>query len=380
MEAQQLTIESKHRQYHRFLASLKDFSYHEGTLVDPSLVVKNPQISLYCLDDSSQQALFVEIPPGIDLAKVPFVCRTQYEQAQQLITVPYETFNQLADHLPQVQRPIFIYTTGRSGSTLLHQAFNESQIVLSLSEPDVATQFANLRHNTKGNRDAELRKLANSSIRFLFRNYHTQGVQAHALKFRSHGTQVMDLFQTIFPETKNIFLYRQAIAYVTSSYRIYQKNEYPVYPSFQVWQSQFEQFWGADLSDLVKYVDEECEAISILKELTLEWIVGMEWYIAQVERGTPALALRYADLIDFQEETLKKIFSYCHLPLNRVQQALNAYSRDSQAGTPLGRENPQKGNKYTLNETQIDLVTGMLQRHSVLNMGYRPQGDKLAES
>lgn len=370
MEAQQLTIESKHRQYHRFLASLKDFSYHEGSLVNPSLVIQNPQISLYCLDDSSQQAVFIEIPPRINLAKVPFVCRTQYEQAQQLITVPYETFNQLADHLPQVQHPILIYTTGRSGSTLLHHAFNESQIVVSLSEPDVVTQFANLRHNTRGNQDAELRKLANSSIRFLFRNYHAQGVQAHVLKFRSHGTQVMDLFQTIFPETKNIFLYRDAIAYVTSNHRIYQKNEYPVYPSFHVWQSRFEQFWGAELSHLVKYLDEECEAMSILKELTLEWIVSMEWYLAQVERGIPALAVRYADLIDFQEQTLRNIFSYCNLPLNGVQQALNAYSRDSQAGTPLGRENPQKGNKYTLNETQIDLVTGILQRHSILNIGY----------
>ena len=211
MDAQQLTIESKHRQYHRFLASLKDFSYRKGAFVDSRLVVENPQISLYCLDDNTRQAVFVKLPPGIDLAKVPFVCRTQYEQAQQIITVPYKTFNQLATRLPAVQRPIFIHTTGRSGSTLLHYAFNASQVVVSFSEPDTPTQFANLRYQTHGHRDPELCTLARSSIRFLFKHYHAQAAQAHVIKFRSHGTQVMDLFQTAFPNAKNIFLYRQAL-------------------------------------------------------------------------------------------------------------------------------------------------------------------------
>ena len=368
MDARQLIIESKHRQYHRFLASLRDFSYRKGAFVSPDFVIDNPQVSLYCLDDSNQQAVFVEIPPGIDLAKVPFVCRTQYEQAQQLITVPYTTLNQLADRLPAVRQPIFVYTTGRSGSTLLHHALNESQIVVSLSEPDAPTQFANLRHQTHGNRDAELCNLARSSIRFLFKNYRTPDVRAHAIKFRSHGTQVMDLFQAVFPNAKNIFLYRQALGFVTSSYRIYQKDDYPAYPSFQAWQSQFEHFWGADLSHLDRYADNEGEAMSILKELVLEWLAAMEWYLDRAKRGIPILALRYVDLINWKEETLGKIFSYCGLPLNVVKKALNAYDRDSQTGTPFARENPQAGNKYSLNETQIEWVANILKRYPALNL------------
>jgi hypothetical protein len=49
----------------------------------------------------------------------PFVYQAQYDQAERLIAVPYETFTQLARDLPDVRRLILIYATGRSGSTLL---------------------------------------------------------------------------------------------------------------------------------------------------------------------------------------------------------------------------------------------------------------------
>jgi Sulfotransferase domain. len=368
MEARQLNIESKHRQHIVFVASLKDFSYTEGDLVNPSLLVDNPQISLYCLDDIGRKAIFVEIPPDVDLTKVAFVYQSQYEQAQKLIALPYETFNELANSLPEVQQPIFIYVTGRSGSTLLNHAFNESETVVSLSEPDVATQFVNLRHDTKGNRETELRTLAQSTIRFLFRSYHTKGVQAHALKFRNQGLQVMDLFQTTFPQAKNLFLYRDAIGYVTSFYRLMRKVEAPEYLSFDAWQSEYEKMLAVDLSHLSQYLDEANEEISLVEQITLSWIVVMEWYLVQFGRGSPVLAVRYADLIEAQEETLQQIFSYCGLPLNSLQLGLRAYGRDSQEGTLLARENSREGNKRMLNEAQMRSVTAILQRHPVLNI------------
>ena len=368
MEARQLNIESKHRQHIAFVASLKDFSYTEGDLVNPSLVVDHHQISLYCFDDIGRQAIFVEIPPDVDLTKVAFVYQSQYEQAQKLIALPYETFNELANSLPEVQQPIFIYVTGRSGSTLLNHAFNESETVVSLSEPDVATQFVNLRHDTKGNRETELRTLAQSTIRFLFRPYHTKGVQAHALKFRNQGLQIMDLFQTTFPQAKNLFLYRDAIGYVTSFYRLMRKAEAPEYLSFDAWQSEFEKMLAVDLSHLSQYLDEANEEISLVEQITLSWIAVMEWYLVQFGRGSPVLAVRYADLIEAQEETLRQIFSYCGLPLNSLQLGLRAYGRDSQEGTFLARENSREGNKRMLDEAQMRSVTAILQRHPVLNI------------
>ena len=145
MEAYQLNIESKHRQHIGFLGSLNDFSYTDEGKVNPSEVVDNPHISLYCLDDVDNRAIFVELPANINLTKAAFVYQTQYEEAQRLIAVPYETFTELANTLPEIHQPIFVHITGRSGSTLLSHVFNESGIAASLAEPDVATQFVNLR-------------------------------------------------------------------------------------------------------------------------------------------------------------------------------------------------------------------------------------------
>ena len=168
MTTQYLTIEAKHRQMTGFLASLADFSVTRGDEVSADIVRERPNISLYCLDDTAKQAIFVELPPDVDLAMAPFMYQTQYEQAQRLIAMPYDTFRQVARQLPEVEHLIMIYMTGRSGSTLLSQLFNQVDSILSLSEPDVATHFVHLR-SADGLRDTELRDLLDCTVRMLFK-------------------------------------------------------------------------------------------------------------------------------------------------------------------------------------------------------------------
>lgn len=177
----------------------------------------------------------------------------------------------------------------------------------------------------------------------------------------------MDLFQSTFPQGKNLFVYRDAIGFVTSFHRIFKLLEVPDYSSVSAWQSEFEGVFATDLSHLTQYLNDGCEEISLAEQLTLWWILVMESYLAQVERGIPVLAVRYIDLIQFREETVQQIFAYCGLPLSSVQLALNAFDRDSQVGTLLARENPQKENKITLSEEQVQSVMAILQRHPVLN-------------
>lgn len=365
MEAYQVDIKSKHRQHIGFLGSLSDFSYTDGGEVNPSEVIDNPHISLYCLDDIDKRAIFVELPTDVDLTKAAFVYQTQYEEALRLIAVPYETFTELANKLPEVQQPIFVHITGRSGSTLLSHVFNESGIAASLAEPDVATQFVNLR--AAGKPEAELRSLAQSTVRFLFKSNHAAGIQAHAIKFRNQGVQIIDLFQTAFPQGKNLFLYRSAIGFATSFYRIMKKFGQPEYSRFGDWQSRFGIFLAADLSHLADYLDEGQEEISLPEQLTLWWIAVMDWYLAQVERGTPVLAVRFADLTQYREEALEQIFTYCDLSLSGVERGLSAFDQDAQAGTGLARENPKEANRLTLSKAQIQSITGILQRHPILN-------------
>src|SRR5829696_1390647 len=113
MNGDYLIIEGKERQSAGFLARLNDFTLTAGDAVNADIVRINPNISLYCLDEASKRAIFVELPPDVDLAKVPFVYQTQYEHAQHLIALPYDSFTQLAGELPKVTDLIMIYMTGR---------------------------------------------------------------------------------------------------------------------------------------------------------------------------------------------------------------------------------------------------------------------------
>src|SRR5688572_14779246 len=117
MTARYLNIETRERQNAGFIASLKDFTVSDGEIVDTGIIL-NPNISLYCFDDENKRAIFVELPPDVNLTSVPFVYSTQYEQARRLIAVSYDSFRTLAQTLPPVEHLIMMYISGRSGSTL----------------------------------------------------------------------------------------------------------------------------------------------------------------------------------------------------------------------------------------------------------------------
>jgi hypothetical protein len=354
-----------------YLASLADFSVTPGVAVNAEIVRDNPNISLYCLDDVDKRAIFVELPLDVDLATAAFVYDTQSEQAERLIAVPYETFRQVAATLPEVGHFIMIYMTGRSGSTLLSHLFNELDNVLSLSEPDVGTQFVHLR-NADGSRDAELRDLLDCTVRFLFKPTTSKAPSIYALKLRSEALQVMDLFQATFPQAKNLFLYRDAIGWVTSFYRLFKRYQMPDSTPFAESMPLgecvefFNQYFKYDFTHLATYLDADTTKISLLQELTIWWLAIMEWYLAQYERGIPILALRYADLNAHREQVVSEVFRYCGLPTAKAASTLDVFTRDSQAGTVLARDNPQEGNQLRLNEEERNQVTSILQRHGVV--------------
>jgi len=365
MTGQYLTIEGKERRMEGLLGSLADFTVTAGGAVDPDIVRTSPNISLYCLDDASQRAIFVELPVDIDLAKVPFIYQTQYEQAQRLIAVPYHTFHQLASTLPEIKHLIMIYMTGRSGSTLLSHLFNELDIVRSFSEPDVATHFVH-RRSVDGARDTELRELLDSTVRFLFKPTPFKTPSAFALKIRNEGTQVMHLFQETFSQAKNLFLYRDAIGFVTSYYRIFKRWQFPEYMPVSAYVAEWSETSNYDYTPLTTYLDTGTTKISCSQILTLWWLSVMEWYLAQYAQGIPVLAVRYHDLNNYREKVVTEVFKYCGLPTARVQETLGVFTRDAQAGTYLARDNPHEGNKIQLSDAQRNDITRILKRHPVV--------------
>ncbi|HEU5101495.1 MAG TPA: hypothetical protein VFU22_20875 [Roseiflexaceae bacterium] len=365
MSGQYLTIEKKERQSPGFLADLADFSVTAGDTVSADIVCANSNISLYCLDDASKRAIFVEQAPDIDLAKVPFVYQTQYEHTQRLVALPYDSFVQVAHDLPPVRHLIMIYMTGRCGSTLLSHVLNEVDGVLSLSEPDVATQFVHLRGAYVG-RESELQQLLDCTVRILFKPTMHKTPLVYALKLRSEGTQVMDLYQATFPTAKNLFLYRDAIGWVTSFYRIFSRGGAPERMPLDEVRRSFDVLYRYDATHLAALLEQDATEVSLVQYLTLWWLATMEWYLAKHSQGYPVLAARYADLNARREEVLTAIFAYCGLPTSKVSETLGVFARDSQAGTFLAREKPDQGNTLQLSAAQHNEVAQILSHHPTI--------------
>ena len=135
MNAKLLEITARKKAQPSSVADPTDFEFSEGPAIDPQIVLTNPLISLYyCLDHDNRRALFVETLSGIDLSQAPFIYQAQYNHTMKAIAVPYETLHQLASAVSlDDQCVILIYSTGRTGSTLLGAALNVAEDIVGLS-------------------------------------------------------------------------------------------------------------------------------------------------------------------------------------------------------------------------------------------------------
>jgi hypothetical protein len=367
MIARYLNIVEKCQPFVATVSNLANFKVSDGEEVDPGIILSDPKLSPYCLDDATRRIIFVELPADVNLAAVPFIYQTQYEHAVRLLAMSYDTFREVAHTLPAVENLILVYISGRSGSTLLSHVFNTLDNVVSLSEPDITTQFVELR-GTDGSRDAELTDLFRCLVRVMFKPAFVETANTFALKFRSEALRVMDLYQAAFPQAHNLFLYRDALGFAASFYRIFKRAHLSETMPLSEFITNFGAQYQRDISGFAAYLAADTSEISMAQLLAMWWIITMESYQDQYERGIPILAVRYADLNAQREQVLTAIFDYCGLPTKQVAQTLSVFERDSQAGTILAREKPTEGNAFQLTDEQIAEITTILARHPLIKV------------
>jgi hypothetical protein len=148
----------------------------------------------------------------------------QYQQARRLLAVPYATFLQLAHTLPGINRLIVVYMLPRSGSTLVSHLLNAVDGVVSFAEPDAPMDLVVRRPTPSGGEDSR-RALLDAALRFLFKPGTWGTPVTCALKPRPSALQIMDLFQATFPRARSLYLYRDALGFVASYYRILQRRQ-----------------------------------------------------------------------------------------------------------------------------------------------------------
>ena len=368
MTATQLIIENRYRKPGDSpVVSVDDFTYQEGAIVNADTVINDPNISLYCLDEKHQQAIFVSLPSDIKLSRVPFYYQAQFDNAQSLIALPYECLHDLAERVKtKLEKLILVYSTGRSGSTLLSHIFNESGEVVSFSEPDMLTQLIHLREQKVGARsDLEITSLIRDCVRLIFKPIQTEQVSHQAIKFRNQCVAPIGLFHQVFPKAKNLFLYRNAIDYVASEYRLMIRYRSPDLVSIDRALAWLEGYHGTIALDKLG-IRLKKDVLSWVECFALNWLIIMDRALNFLEQNIPMLPVRYEDLNSNRFGIVTQLFEYCDLPTTSVTQALKAFERDSQAGTTLARDRANQGNVTTLDESDRSQIAAIVALHPVI--------------
>jgi hypothetical protein len=352
MSARVLTIEDKLRQDPITIVSLDDFQYRDSDAIEPHVVLEQPTISLYCLDHTNHQAIFVETPPDVDLSTAPFYYQTQYQTARRLFAVSYDTLHALAQEVQLDPRHlILIYSVGRCGSTLVSQALNQADGVVSFSEPDVYTQILMLRE-ADGSSDPEVSALVRSCTKIICAPTAQRGItRAWALKPRGFATHLADLFYRNFPEAKVIFLYRQAESWARSMVRAFDLFD----PQMEQMLPQLQQLISK-LDPLVAAYTAKHEAtIAPIELLTCMWVSIMQRCLDLQQQGVPLFAVRYEELKAAPRAVLDVLFAYCEVAVSNVETITRVLAQDSQAGTSVSQVRAQQSKSELLEQHVAEL-------------------------
>jgi len=358
MTATKLLIKDRYRRQMRDLASLDNFVWETGEPFDAQSIIANPNISLYCLDDTRQDAIFAVLPDEVDLSDAPFVYQAQFDYAKSLIAVPYGEFLRLADTLTvDASQLICIHNVGRCGSTLLSQALNQLDTVTALSEPDVFANFVTIRYTP---REQQIR-LLQASYKFMFRPAVVGDTTRYALKFRNHCADIIDIFAEAFPTAKHIFMYRNGMDWVASLYRIIHKTgRANLRLTLSEAIAQHATYFNRPNDNFTPLFDPATDTFSLSFCRGMLWVQMMNRYVDLYNDGFRPITIRYEDLIANREAMLSEIFERIGLPLSTVAQAQQAFKQDSQAGTSMARDNAKSGNQIELPEADYQTIQSVI--------------------
>jgi hypothetical protein len=343
------------------LADISDFRLRETGQIPAEKILEYPHITLYSLDFENSRAVFVETPPDVDLSQAPFYFITQYEKAERVLTIPFETMIRLAQSISvDDNRLIFIQSVGRSGSTLASQIFAQIPGVINISEPDALTLLIIARNSNSYNED-DLVALLKATICLLCK---TETETAWVIKGRSYVIGLVDWLYEIFPQTRNLFLYRHAETWLRSFLSSFGDSVELTNKERRAREKQRRALMGSLVPAVAQF--DANHYLSHAAVLTLVWLSIMERYVRYYGMGIEMLAIRYTSWLSDPRKTAEAMLDYCGCRPADMTAIYETFNRDSQAGTGLSQESiDQRGRGIT--ERDLEELNWHLQNHALIH-------------
>jgi len=343
-------------------ADIGNFHLRESGQLPAEQILENPNITLYSLDFENRQAVFIETPADVDLSQAAFYFMTQYEKAQRVLTIPFETMLKLAQPVfVDEKRMVFIHSVGRCGSTLASQIFAQVPGVINISEPEALMQLV-IARNAKAHNDDDLVALLEATIKLLCK---TAADTAWVIKGRSFVIELGDWLHNLYPQARNLFLYRDAESWLLSGLRAYGRGSVEKTEEERKAGDKLRREILGPLVPLIAQYDPD-QYLPHAGTLSLMWLRTMELYVEYHGMGIEMLAIRYADWRKTPRETADAMLDYCGCRPTDMTAIYETLNRDSQAGTHLSRETLEQ-RKRVLTKPELDELHKHLKEHAFIH-------------
>lgn len=314
-----------------------DASYARPDLADFELGPPEPTSRLpadalpWGLDPESGSVILLDAPDPDALRAALFVYQAQAAQATAVYLVPYADFRG-----PAAVAPVLLHSVGRCGSTLLAQRLALIPGICALSEPGLysAVQAA----VEEGTLPADVAIPILRAATGLFARL--AGDATLVVKTRAEDCRVWPLLDAALPESRSLFLYRDAALVVQSFDRILgyphgrtqglAERDAMFERQLPAYENALRTRFFARRSPAFAAAREACGPWAGL--LLAEWLDKVRAYLDARERAPERVfALRYEDLVEHHDAVLRDVAAF----LGRSWPGAPPPDRDSQAGTLL---------------------------------------------
>jgi hypothetical protein len=337
MDATSFEIIAKRRSFPFGIADIKDFELQESGQISAEEILSNAHITLYALDFENGQAVFVETSPETDLSQAPFYYLAQYENALCVVTLPFEAMIPLARSVKlDDSKLIMIHSMGRCGSTLASKIFAQVPGVINMSEPDVLTQLVAARF-MQPDRQAELKMLLDASVRLLCK---TPVQTAWVIKGRSWVIELGDWLHELYPQTRNVYLYREAESWIRSNVNAFADESRISAEQLRQYEVETRGWMQLFVPSIARY--DPNQHLSATGFSSLMWLANIERYTELHQAGIKMLAIAYPSWALDARRTALSMLEYCGCRPDDLTGVEATLAKDSQAGSAVSQDAVQQ--------------------------------------
>mmetsp|Transcript_21873 Transcript_21873/g.33676 ORF Transcript_21873/g.33676 Transcript_21873/m.33676 type:complete len:434 (+) Transcript_21873:61-1362(+) len=241
----------------------------------------------------------------------------------------------------------WVGNTGRCGSTLLHKVLSTSTEMCSLSEPHYIDQLTHGR--ILMNDDDKFARVVQICCALdweLARRSCFPNAIFFSMNPKSGGTKAQLAFHTAFPQSKHFFMYRAAHKVIESFGSIHKAQGSQ--PSL-LWSTFTSLAWnglGLGMPHIPpRFTSDLRSTLFSLSSapvafLTARWFDAVLGYLQEVKPAIPnTLVIRMDEFVNpvIRAQVVKAILDHLNMDKNNLQDCIDAFDQDSQAGSSMSR-------------------------------------------